>query len=198
MTRDPEAEDPTDGQEPEASENPADEQLSGDTGDTVEQPVDAAALAGSLKEAQEHAADNWNNYLRVMAELDNTRKRAGRDLEAARKYGLEKFAAEMLSVKDSLEMGLDAADTADADSLLEGKKATLKLMETVLAKFGVEEIDPQGEPFDPEYHEAMTVQESAELEPDSVLMVVQKGYRIHQRLLRPARVVVSKEPAEPD
>ena len=119
------------------------------------------------------------------------RKRATRDVEHARKFALENFSRDLLAVIDSLEMGIAASDNADAASLLAGSEATLKLLAGTLERFGIEEIDPQGEPFDPELHEAMTMQPSADVEPDSVLTVVQKGYTLNGRLLRPARVIVA-------
>ena len=91
-------------------------------------------------------------------------------------------------------MGLAATDTADADSLREGSAATLKLLETVMERFGMAPLDPAGEPFDPELHEAMTMQPSADVEPDSILTVIQKGYTLNGRLLRPARVIVAQTP----
>ncbi|MBA3563915.1 MAG: nucleotide exchange factor GrpE [Gammaproteobacteria bacterium] len=152
----------------------------------------AAPEQDALAAAEAKAGDNWNRYLRAVAELDNYRKRASRDVENAHRYANEKFAREMLNVKDSLEMGLEAAANADVQTLLEGKAATLKLLAAALERFGITEIDSEGEPFDPELHEAMATQESAEAEPDSVLTVVQKGYRINGRLLRPARVIVAR------
>jgi molecular chaperone GrpE len=131
-----------------------------------------------------------------MAEADNIRKRATRDIAHAHKFALENFSKDLLAVKDSLEMGLAAADTADAVSLLAGSEATLKLLAGSLERFGISEIDPEGEPFDPERHEAMTMQPSAEVEPGSVLTVIQKGYALNGRLLRPARVIVASEPAD--
>ena len=151
-------------------------------------PAEALALA------EAKAAENWDKYLRAAAETENVRKRAQRDLENARRFALESFTRELLAVRDSLEMGIEAADSADADALLEGKQATLKLLTTTLERFGVEQLDPVGEPFDPEYHEAMTMQPSADVEPGSVLTVIQKGYSLNGRLLRPARVVVAAEP----
>src|SRR6056297_2801378 len=148
----------------------------------------------SLEAERRRADENWEKYLRAVAELENFRKRAARDVENTRKYAIERFAGELLGVADSLEMGIAAGEAADAASLLEGKQATLKQLRKVLADFGVEEIDPVGERFDPEYHEAMTMQPSAEVEPGSVLTVIQKGYRINDRLLRPARVIVAAEP----
>lgn len=159
----------------------------------AETPVDAAPTLESL---QAKADENWDRYLRAMAEADNIRKRASRDIEHAHKFALENFSKDLLAVKDSLEMGLAAADTADAESLLAGSEATLKLLAGSLERFGISEIDPEGEPFDPERHEAMTMQPSAEVEPGSVLTVIQKGYVLNGRLLRPARVIVASEPAE--
>ena len=150
--------------------------------------------AEMLAAAEAKAAENWDRYLRAAAEMENIRKRAARDVENARKFALESFSRDLLAVKDSLEMGIEAADKADAESLLEGKEATLKLLAQTLERFGVAELDPLGEPFDPEFHEAMTMQPSAEAEPGSVLTVVQKGYALNGRLLRPAMVVVASEP----
>jgi len=146
-----------------------------------------------LAALQARADENWDRYLRAAAELENVRKRAARDVENAHKFALERFARELLGVRDTLEMGLAAADGASVESLLEGKEATLKLLTTVLQQFGIEEVDPAGEPFDPELHEAISMQPSADLEPGSVMNVVQKGYTLNGRLLRPAMVIVAAE-----
>ncbi len=157
-----------------------------------------------LERAQRGAAENQENYLRIAAELQNLRKRSARELENARKYGLERLALALLPVRDSLEAGVaaagnaDAAASADLEALREGKRATLRLLDAALEQAGVAEFDPEGEPFDPARHEAMTVQESATAEPNTVLTVIQKGYSIHERLLRPARVIVSQAPAAED
>ena len=171
-----------------ASENGAD----GSASESVEAPDGDTALA----ELQALADENWDKYVRAAAELENVRKRASKDVENAHKFALERFCSELLAVKDSLEMGLAAADKADAQSLLEGKKATLKLLTATMQRFGVVELDPEGEPFDPQEHEAMTLQPSADVEPGSVLTVFQKGYALNGRLLRPARVVVASDPAD--
>ena len=155
---------------------------------------ESADAEAKLAAAEAKAAENWDRYLRAVAEADNIRKRAARDVENARKYALENFGRDMLAVRDSLEMGIQAADKADAESLLEGKAATLKLLTTTLERFGIEEVDPVGQPFDPEFHEAMTMQPSTDAEPGSVLTVIQKGYSLNGRLLRPAMVVVASEP----
>ena len=153
-----------------------------------------AQLREALEKAEATGAENWNRYLRAVAELDNVRKRAARDLEAARRSGVERLAGELLSIVDTLEMGLETAGTASAESLLAGKQATLRLLRGAFDKFGIELVDPLGQPFDPQLHEAMSMQPSATAVPGSVLLVLQKGYRLGERLLRPARVVVAGEP----
>ena len=156
--------------------------------------------AGQAQEADEELAaarakaeENWDRYLRASAELDNVRKRAARDVENAHKFALERFGKELLAVRDTLEMGLAAADNATVESLIEGKNATLKLLTTVMSQFGIEEVDPAGEPFDPEFHEAISMQPSDDVEPGSVVTVVQKGYTLNGRLLRPAMVIVAAD-----
>ncbi len=149
-------------------------------------------LATAKAEAEEYR----NQSLRLAAELDNQRKRAGRELENARKYGIERFAAELLGVLDSLEKAVESGPDASAETLMEGTQATLRLLDGAMQKFGVAVIDPLGEPFDPQFHEAMTTQPSADAEPGTVLQVIQKGYTLNGRLLRPARVVVAAEPQE--
>jgi len=159
-------------------------------------PDDGIDIEATLAELAAKADENWDRYLRAAAEMENVRKRASRDVEHARKYALESFGRELLAVKDSLEMGLAAGESADAASLVAGSEATLKLLATTLERFGITELDPEGEPFDPEMHEAMTVQPSADAEPGSVLTVIQKGYSLNGRLLRPARVIVAAEPPQ--
>jgi molecular chaperone GrpE len=163
--------------------------------DSASQLVEVEQLQQALVEADERAKNQREQYLRAVAELDNVRKRAQRDIEAANRYGLEKFAAELLPVKDSLELAVQNATRADARSLREGQEATLQLLSRALEKLGVTVIDPLGEPFDPARHEAMMAQESTTAEPNSVLKVVQPGYELNGRLLRPARVIVARAPA---
>ena len=162
--------------------------------DAVETSDEEVDVEDALAALQQKADENWDRYLRAAAETENVRKRATRDVEHARKYALENFSRELLGVKDSFEMGLAAADSADAESLRAGSEATLKLLVTALERFGVEEVDAEGEPFNPEVHEAMTVQPSDDVEPGSVMTVIQKGYSLNGRLLRPARVIVAAEP----
>lgn len=152
-------------------------------------------LAQLLEDARTKADDHWNQVLRMQAELENTRRRAAADVEKAHKFGLEKFATELLPVIDSLEMGLAAAEGSDhevAQKLHEGTELTLKMFSGVLEKFGVVQVNPLGEPFNPELHQAMTMQPSEEYEPNTVTAVMQKGYVLNERLIRPAMVMVSK------
>lgn len=174
-----------DAAEPEAGEEQGE-------GAGSESPESLEAAVERLRvESEEHR----EQALRLAAELDNTRKRSAREIENARKYGIERFAGETVQVRDTLEAAL-ASEGVDATTLLEGTRATLRLLDDALADAGISEIDPLGEPFDPTLHEAMTLRASATAEPGSVVEVVQKGYRIHDRLLRPARVIVAAEPSE--
>lgn len=149
--------------------------------------------ANELANAQAQAEKNWTLYLGARAEADNIKKRAERDVQNAHKFALERFINELLPVKDSLELGLSAAsETTDMGKLIEGSELTLKMLANVLDKFAVEEINPLGKKFDPQLHEAMAMQPSDEAEPNTVLQVIQKGYLLHGRLVRPALVIVSQ------
>lgn len=162
------------------------------TGD--DQNVSLESLQQQLKEAREQAAANLDKALRVQADMENLKKRVQKDLDDERKYGLTKIAKELLSVIDSLELGLRAAvgDSPEVQQLREGSELTIKQFEAVFAKFNIESVDPTGQAFNPELHQAMTMQPSADVEPGTVLTVFQKGYILNGRLLRPAMVVVSK------
>jgi len=148
----------------------------------------------TLQDAQDKAEEYWNQLLRAKAELENFKRRAERDVENAHRYGLEKVAKELLPVKDSMELGLAAADGVgeDSEKVKEGIELTLKMFNSLMEKIGIFEINPEGEKFNPEFHQAMSMQESAEYEPNTVLTVFQKGYLLNDRLIRPAMVVVSK------
>ena len=162
--------------------------------ETAAQLVELERLQQALTQAEERAKNHWDQYLRAVAELDNVRKRAQRDIESANRYGLEKFVGELIPVKDSLELAVQNRQGVDARTLVEGSEATLRLLAKAFEKLGVGELDPVGERFDPERHEAMMAQESRTAEPDSVLQVVQRGYELNGRVLRPARVIVAKAP----
>ncbi|HSS63862.1 MAG TPA: nucleotide exchange factor GrpE [Gammaproteobacteria bacterium] len=151
-------------------------------------------LEKQLEEARRTADSHWEVVLRSRAELENLRKRSERELENAHKYGLERMITELLPVKDSLELGLAAGEGNDAKlaKLREGMELTLRMFDTALEKFGVSEINPEGEAFDPEYHQAMTVQEADGRESNTVISVIQKGYMLNDRLVRPALVIVAK------
>ncbi|HTD72748.1 MAG TPA: nucleotide exchange factor GrpE [Steroidobacteraceae bacterium] len=168
-------------------------QVRADTANTADASAEAPAAAPTaLAAAEAKATENWNSYLRAAAELDNYRKRMDRELDNARKYAIERFAQELIGVIDSLEAGLSAAGANSGSALLEGTNATLKQLQRAFEKAGIKVIDPQGQPFDPAWHEAMVAQPSADQPANTVLSVIQRGYSLNGRLLRPARVVVSK------
>ena len=157
-------------------------------------PAAANGAGAALAAAEAKATENWNSYLRAVAEMENYRKRMDRELENARKYAIERFAQELVSVADSLEAGINAGTASSGSALLEGSTATLKQLLRAFDKAGIKVIDPLGQPFDPSWHEAMVAQESRDQPANTVLSVIQKGYSLNGRLLRPARVIVSKEP----
>jgi len=145
--------------------------------------------------AQQEVAKMRDAMLRMQAETENTRKRLTRELERSRKLALERVMKDLLDVRDSLERGLEIdLESATVDSLVEGQQLTLKMLDKVMQDHDLELIDPRGQPFDPEWHEAMTVLPSAEHDENTVIEVLQKGFRLHDRLVRPARVVVSRKP----
>lgn len=149
-------------------------------------------ITDPLAELQATADENWERYVRAVAETENVRKRAAREVENAHKFALERFGRELLAVTDGLEMALAASENATIESLLEGSNATLKLLGSTMERFGISAIDPEGEPFDPELHEAISVQPADTAEPGTVVAVMQKGYVLNGRLLRPAMVVVAE------
>lgn len=153
-------------------------------------------MEAELEKAQNEAKDHWEMSLRLQAEMQNIQRRAEQNIEKAHKFGLEKFASELLPVIDSLEMGLQnsiAAKGQDKDDpIQQGCELTLKMFQDVLKKFNIEVVDPMGEPFNPQLHEAMMMQENKEVAPNTVLVVAQKGYLLNGRILRPARVIISK------
>lgn len=157
----------------------------------VESNEDPAAL---LEDARNKADEHWNELLRARADMENMRRRQARDLENAHKHALDKFIAELLPIYDSMELGLNAAkgDEASLEAVREGLEMTLKMFMTSIGKFGLEPINPEGQAFDPELHQAMATQTVEGVEPNQVLMVAQKGYQFNGRLLRPAMVVVSQ------
>jgi molecular chaperone GrpE len=157
---------------------------------------EVAALKSALEAAEQASAEARDGQLRAMAELDNVRKRAQRDIESAQRFALERFAGELLGVRDSLELAAQSATTADAQSLAAGQQATLQLLAKAFEKFSIQRLDPIGAAFDPSLHEAVMVQETSSAPADSVLQVLQSGYQLNGRLLRPARVVVARAPQE--
>ena len=177
-------------------------QTATDDHQTAETQTDATdelsieALTEKLQQAENKAAEHWDQLLRTRAEMDNLRRRTQKDLENAHKFGLEKFVTELLPVLDSLDMGLEAAsqENVSVESLQEGTQLIITMLKQVFDKFNVQEVNPEGEKFNPEHHQAMSIQENAEVEANTVLAVMQKGYLLNDRLVRPAMVLVSKAP----
>jgi molecular chaperone GrpE len=159
-------------------------------------PVDGLDASAALAAAEARATESRNNYLRAVAEMENFRKRSEREIDNARKFAIERFAQELVTVGDALEAGIaaGAGGASSGAALLEGTEATLRQLHRAFEKGGIKVIDPAGQPFDPEWHEAMVAQESRDYPANTVLSVIQKGYSLNGRLLRPARVIVSKSP----
>ena len=147
-----------------------------------------------LSELEVQLEEMRDQVLRHQAEVQNAKRRAEQDVEKARKYALERFCNELLPVVDSLEMAIlsEPPDQEDSESILKGVKLTLKMFVDTLAKFNLEQMNPEGEPFDPKLHQAVSMVENNEVEPNTVLSVMQRGYILSGRLIRPAMVVVSK------
>ena len=178
--------------------------------DAAGEPVDEAEVQAAaespdndlqeqLKAAQEEAEKQKESFLLASAEAENIRKRAQNEMANTRKYAVEKFAAELLSVRDSLDLAssteIDADDNAAVEKMREGLALTLKQLDSVFEKFHITVLDPKDEKFNPDHHQAMAAVENPDMEPNHVMDVMQKGYLLHDRLLRPAMVVVSKAPA---
>ena len=156
--------------------------------------AEIAMLYAELEAAKQTIADQKDSVVRAAADVDNIRRRAAQDVEKAHKFALEKFANELLPVIDNLERAIEFSDKENETlkPLLEGIDMTVKSFNDAVAKFGVEIVNPQGEQFNPEFHQAMSIQPSNDVSPNTVLAVMQKGYTLNGRLLRPAMVMVSK------
>ena len=163
-------------------------------GGGTDDAVPVGDWAARLAAAEARAEQARDAQLRIAAELENLRRRSAREIEAARQFGAERLAGDLLPVLDGLELGLKAAGEADATTLREGQQATLRLFLKAFESAGITELDPVGQPFDPRLHEAILAQPTAEQAPDTVLTVVQKGYVLNGRLLRAARVIVARAP----
>lgn len=159
--------------------------------------LDAERLQQQLAEAQDQAQQERERAIRAAAEMENLRRRAAMDVEKAHKFALEKFAGELLPVIDSLERALEMSDRENEQlkPTLEGVELTLRSMLNAVGKFGVLPIDPQGEGFDPNRHQAMSMVENPNVAPNTVLAVMQKGYELNGRVIRPAMVMLAKAPS---
>ena len=174
-----------------------DEAAGAQTGDAAEDAMpDHAELTGMLEDARSKADEHWNQCLRLQADIENLTKRAERDVANAHKFALDRFAQDLLPVRDSLEMGLSASgqENTDPEKLREGVDLTLQMLTGALEKYGIVEVNPQNEAFNPDFHQAMSIQERDDVAPNTVVTVVQKGYLLNERLIRPALVIVSKAP----
>ena len=155
--------------------------------------VDVEFLQNQLEKLQEQSKVSLDKVVRAQAEMENLRKRAARDVENAHKYALEKFPNELLPIMDSLELGLSASVKAkNLDDLCKGMELTLEMFNTVMEKFGITMIEPKGEKFNPELHDAVSMQETNDSNSGIIIEVMQKGYTLNGRLIRPAMVVVAK------
>jgi len=180
--------------DPRAQPGAAQESGQSDEPEAIERHVATVdELARDLEEARARADENWDQLLRARAEMENLRRRQAVELEKAHKFALDGFVRELLQVRDSLELGQGAAreEGVDLAKLREGTELTLKLLGDVMSKFGVEQVDPEGQPFDPEHHQAISVQPRADVPANTVVAVIQKGYTLNGRLVRPAMVMVS-------
>ena len=173
-----------------------------DTPETQAEPAaddPIAVLQAQLADAEARASTARDAQLRAVAELDNIRRRLEREKDASVKFANENLLRELVTICDSLELGLKAAESAEvkdqAKALIEGKQLTYKQLMALLETYGVKQLDPRGKLFNPDQHQAMSMVESKDVPPNHVLNVMQKGYTLHDRLLRPATVVVAKAPA---
>ena len=174
----------------------ADSSPSEDEGTEGTEGTDERTLKRDYLKLEEELRDEREKLLRSRAEMENLRKRTEREISAVRQYALESFATPLLEVRDNLERSVDNKNRQSLEDMRTGVEMTLKILSDVLARFNIEEIAPKaGEGFDPQWHEAMSTLQTSEHPPKAVIDLVQKGYRLHQRLLRPALVVVSKAPA---
>ena len=153
-----------------------------------------AELEAQLEAAQQASLEERERAIRAVAEMENLRRRAAQDVEKAHKFALEKFAAELLPVLDNLERAIELADKENdtLKPMIEGVELTLKSMQSGVAKFGLVALDPTDQPFDPNAHQAMSMVPSADVAPNTVIAVMQKGYELNGRVIRPAMVMVSK------
>lgn len=161
-------------------------------------PPDSLAAESRLAEAEGRAEQHRTDFLRAIAELENVRKRSAREIDAARQFGVERFAADLLPVADTLDLALRSAADADVATLAQGQEATLRILLKAFERANLVPVEPEGEPFDPTLHEAMAMQLAPDRPPHTVLQVVQKGWLLNGRLLRPARVIVSTPLAGPE
>lgn len=177
-----------------ASANDSEIDGEAEVGAETEAEIGEDSIEQQLEQAQATIKDYWDQIIRLKADMDNHRKRAVRDIENAHKFALRNFAESLLPVIDSMEMGQKAAeaDNASLESIIEGTQMTMTMFIQVLKKHGLKEVDPVGETFDPEFHQAISMAEDKKAKSNTVISVMQKGFSLNDRLVRPAMVVVAK------
>ena len=177
-----------------ASANDSEIDGEAEVGAETEAEIGEDSIEQQLEQAQATIKDYWDQIIRLKADMENNRKRAGRDIENAHKFALRNFTESLLPVIDSMEMGQEAAeaDNASLESIIEGTQMTMTMFIQVLKKHGLKEVDPVGETFDPEFHQAISMAEDKKAKSNTVISVMQKGFSLNDRLVRPAMVVVAK------
>ena len=180
----------------ETNNAPADEKVA-DKKETSSEPMSFNDLQALYETSQAKVDENYQQVLRAKAEVENMQRRVERDISNARKFALESFVNDLIPVLDSLEQGMAIETSAESDGMREGVELTMKLFVDAMTKHGVERLDPTGKPFNPEHHEAMSMIETADVDPNHVMQVFQKGYLLNKRVVRPARVIVARGPSKP-
>ena len=167
-----------------------------ETAEPAGEDSEVEQLQKQIEELKAKADENWNLYLRSQAEIENVRKRGQKDVESAHKYAVDKFVAELIPIKESMDLGYAASHEADVDiaKIKEGTELTLKMFGSMFEKFKIIEVNPKGEKFNPSFHEAISMLPSPEFDANIVMDVVQKGYLLNERVIKPALVVVSNGP----
>jgi len=180
-----------------ASDHETEVEQSANQSEKDSEPMSFNDLKALYDASQAKVDENYQQVLRAKAEVENMQRRSERDISNARKFALESFVNDLIPVLDSLEQGMSIENSTESEGMREGLELTMKLFVDAMTKHGVERLDPTGHPFNPEHHEAMSMIETADVEPDHIMQVFQKGYLLNKRVVRPARVIVARGPNKP-
>ena len=180
-----------------ASDHETEVEQSANQSEKDSEPMSFNDLKALYDASQAKVDENYQQVLRAKAEVENMQRRSERDISNARKFALESFVNDLIPVLDSLEQGMSIENSTESEGMREGLELTMKLFVDAMTKHGVERLDPTGHPFNPEHHEAMSMIETADVEPDHIMQVFQKGYLLNKRVVRPARVIVARGPSKP-